>query len=68
MENPNTPHPELSSAQMATAAVGSEYENQSASESAPAETDTTQPKSYQRSRNVALMKLAFLRPEIDNPE
>ena len=51
-----------------TVAGVSKNENKSSSENASGEKGEAQLKSYQRSREVALMKLAFLRPVNNNPE
>jgi hypothetical protein len=61
MEIPNTPHPELPRDQALTLAVADGGEKKS--DSFSPERPEPQSMSYRRSRNVALMKLAFLRPE-----
>jgi hypothetical protein len=63
MEILNTPHPELPRDQALTlaGADGAEKKSDSFSLDRP----EPQSMSYRRSRNVALMKLAFLRPECE---
>jgi hypothetical protein len=61
--------PQAPSRQVLTAAVENDSEKKphSAFDGASTEKLEAQSVSYRRSRNVALMKLAFLRPESDEP-
>ena len=60
MMNRDGNHPEAHD-QVLTAAVANDSEKKS--DSSSTEKVEAQPMSYRRSRDVALMKLAFLRPE-----
>jgi hypothetical protein len=64
MINRDRTPPKASSDQMLAAAVQNDGEKKP--DSAPTETLEAQSISYRRSRNVALMKLALLRPENDD--
>jgi hypothetical protein len=68
MKNRQGNLPEALIDQALTVAEPSESGKKSSSESASEEKVEAQSKSYRRSREVALMKLALLRPHSDNPE
>jgi hypothetical protein len=63
---PDGPPPEAPSDEVLTVAVQNDSENEP--NSARTEKLEAQPMSYRRSRHVALMKLAFLRPEDNKAE
>lgn len=68
MKNQDAKQPETLVDRVLTVAGVGKNENKSSSENASGEKGEAQSKSYQRSRQVALMKLAFLRADNNDPE
>jgi hypothetical protein len=68
MKNRDTNQPEALVDRVLAAGGVSKNEKKSSSESGSGEEEEAQLKSHKRSREVALMKLAFLRPDENDPE